>query len=144
MMISVLALLGWMWMSPPCETGFCRCAPLPDVPSAVALAEAVFTGTVVAVHDTTTGTSDVWRAERAVTLRVDRTWKGAESETVVVLTELGGGRCGVHLELGESYLVYADGGPGALLRTGTCGRTAELSRAAADIRALGEPARRWR
>lgn len=143
MMLSFLALLGWMWMTPPCETGFCSCVGPQDVPSAVEGAQAVFTGKVLAVRDTTVGTSHGSWTQRVVTLRVDRTWKGVESETVVVMTGWGGGDCGFPFERGESYLVYADGPPGELLRTGICGRTAPLSLSAADLRALGEPARRW-
>ena len=144
-MIRFLALLGSLWMAPPCETAFCSCVGPRDVPGALALAEAVFTGTVVAVGDTTVGT----RAEygpfprRRVILRVDRAWKGVESATIVVLTGLGGGDCGFHFRRGEAYLVYADGATGEPLVTGICGRTAPLSRAAADLRALGEPSRRW-
>ncbi|WP_420128699.1 hypothetical protein [Longimicrobium sp.] len=80
--------------------------------------------------------------QRVVTLRVDRAWKGVESETVVLMTGWGGGDCGFPFEHGKSYLVYTDGRPGELPRAGICGRTAVLSRANADIRALGEPA--WR
>jgi hypothetical protein len=142
MMIGFLAVLGWMWMAPPCETGFCYCGGTGNVPTAVRTSGAVFTGTVVAMRDTTVPMLDrPWR-QRAVTLRVDRAWKGVESETVIVLTRWGGGDCGFPFEPGESYLVYAHGSPGEALVAGTCGRTAELSRAAADVRALGEPA--WR
>jgi hypothetical protein len=111
----------------------------------LASAEAVFTGTVVAVRDTMIDT----RAEygpfprRYVTLRVDRAWKGVESQTVVIQTGLGGGDCGFPFERGESYLVYTHGQPGEPMSAGICGRTAQLSRAAADVRALGEPSRRW-
>jgi hypothetical protein len=145
MMLGFLALLGWTWIAPPCETGFCSCVGPRDVPSAVASAEAVFTGTVVAVRDTMIGTRAEYGpfSRRKVTLRVDRAWKGVASQTVVVLTGQGGGDCGFPFERGESYLVYADGGSGEPLATGICGRTAALSHAAADVRALGEPSRRW-
>lgn len=142
-MLGSLALLGWMWMAPPCETGFCSCVGPREVPAALESAKAVFAGTVVAIRDTTVQTQHGPWSQRVVTLRVDRTWKGVESETVVVLTGWGGGDCGFPFERGESYLVYANGRPGELLGTGICGRTAELSRAAADLRELGEPSHRW-
>lgn len=142
-MLSFLALLGWMWMAPPCETGFCSCVRPGDVPRSLESAEAVFTGRVVAMRDTIMGSAHGSWTQRVVTLRVDRAWKGAESGIVVVLTGSGGGDCGFPFERGESYLVYAHGRPGELLQTGICGRTAELSRAAADLRDLGEPSRRW-
>jgi hypothetical protein len=141
MMLSVLALLGWMWMAPPCEPGFCRCALPRDVASEASSAAAVFTGRVVSVRDTAVQTSAGGWMQRVVTLRVDHAWKGVESDSVAVLA--GGGRCGFQFERGESYLVFANGLPGESPWTGACGRTAELSRAAADLRELGEPARRW-
>jgi hypothetical protein len=111
----------------------------------LASAEAVFSGTVVAVRDTMIGTSAEYGPfpRRKVTLRVDRAWKGVESKTVVVLTGQGGGDCGFPFERGESYLVYAHGQPGQPISAGICGRTTQLARAAADVRALGEPSRRW-
>jgi hypothetical protein len=144
-MLGVLALLGALWMAPPCETGFCSCVGPRDVPSSVASADAVFTGRVVRVRRTLVG----WGAEhgpwgaRRVTLRVDRAWKGVESRTVVVLTGLGGGDCGFPFRRGESYLVFAGERNGGSLGVGICSRTAELSRAAADLRELGEPSTRF-
>jgi hypothetical protein len=142
-MLGFVALLGALWMAPPCETGVCSCAGPRDVPSTVASAQAVFTGRVVSVRNRTVQTPNGPRPRRAVTLRVDRAWKGVESRTVVVLTGQGGGDCGFPFRRGDSYLVYAYGAPGEVLAAGMCGRTAELSRAAADLRALGEPSRRW-
>jgi hypothetical protein len=143
MMLNVLGLLGALWMAAPCETGFCKGAGPGDVPSSVQSSQAVFAGLVVAMGDTTLQTPNGSLWLRAVTLRVDHVWKGGEAETVVVLTGHGGADCGFLFERGESYLVYADRGVGESLYAGICGRTAELSRAAADIRELGGPLRRW-
>jgi hypothetical protein len=62
---------------------------------------------------------------------------------VVVFTGSGGGDCGFPFRRGESYLVYASANTDGWLGTGICGRTAELSRAAADLRELGTPSWRW-
>lgn len=138
-MLGLTALLVALWITPPCETGFCSCVGPRDVPSSVASADAVFTGRVVRVRNVTHG----GRQLRRVTLRVDRAWKGVDSRTVVVITGSGGGDCGFPFRRRESYLVFAGERTDGLLGTGLCGRTAELSRAAADIRDLGPPALRW-
>lgn len=142
-MLGLVALLGALWTAPPCETGFCSCVGPQDVPSALQSAQAVLAGTVVAARNTTLQTPHGPQRLWAVTLRADRAWKGVEAETVVVLPGHGGPDCGFPFQRGESYLVYAHRGPGESLYAGSCGRTADLSRAAADLRALGEPSRRW-
>lgn len=141
-MLGFLALLGALAVA-PCETGFCSCAGRPDVSSALQSADAVFTGRVVSVRNT----HPWWRREsdprRRVTLRVDRAWKGVDSRTVVMITRMIS-TCEFRFRRGESYLVFAHGTGDGSLGAGICGRTAELARAAADLRALGEPAWRWR
>ena len=138
-MLGFLALLGALWMAPACETGFCSCVGPRGVPSSAASADAVFTGRVVRVRNVMNG----GRQMRRVTLRVDRAWKGVDARTVVVMTGSGGGDCGFPFRRRQSYLVYANGPPGEVLGVGICGRTAEVSRAAADLRELGQPSRRW-
>ncbi|HEV3048748.1 MAG TPA: hypothetical protein VGX50_00480 [Longimicrobium sp.] len=140
-MLGFLALLGALAVAPPCETGVCRCTPPPDVQSARDASAAVFTGTVLSVRDTMIGrgAEHPFRM-RAVTLQVDRAWKGVDSRTFVVLTGTGSGDCGFPFRPGESYLVYAGGDwPIAYV----CGRTAPLARADADIHALGPAPAVW-
>ncbi|WP_420128697.1 hypothetical protein [Longimicrobium sp.] len=143
MMLSFLALLGSLWITPPCEAAFCKCAAPADVPAAVAASDAVFTGRVLSVRDTTIAVGEHAWPVRRVTLRADRAWKGVESRLVVVLTGMGGGDCGFAFRRGESYLVYAHEN-GGVLRAGMCGRTAAVSQARADVHELGQPAHRWR
>jgi hypothetical protein len=145
-MLGFLALLGALTVAAPCDTGVCSCAGPRDAPSALASTDAVFTARVLSVRDTVVGRGTEhgpWQRRR-VTLRVDRAWKGVESRRVVVITGMGGGDCGFPFQRGKSYLVYAHGTGDGLLSTGICGRTAPLGYADADLRQLGEPARRWR
>jgi hypothetical protein len=142
-MIGFFALLGSLWMAPPCEAGFCSCVPL-DVAAAVQAADAVFVGSVVSVRDTMVdrgSTHGAWRMRR-VTLRVVRSWKGAETRDAVVLTGMGDGDCGFPFERGQSYLVYAHSRDPGVLSASICGRTRSLQRAAADLEELGTPVRR--
>lgn len=144
-MPAFLALLGALWTAVPCATGFCSCAPPEAMATEVQQADAVFTGRVVAVRDTTAEDGHFpgpWMLH--VTLRVDRAWKGIESETVVVVTGRWGGDCGFPFRRGGRYLVFAYREPGGALSAGLCGHTSRLSRAGGALRALGEPARRWR
>src|SRR5688572_7555297 len=107
-MLGFLALLGSLWMAPSCEGGFCMCAYREDVATEFAGAHAVFTGRVVAVGDTVVGEGRFpGPYMRRVTLRVDRAWKGVESDTIVVLTGMNDGACGVRFRRGASYLVFA-------------------------------------
>lgn len=143
-MLGFVALLGALWMAPPCEGGFCMCAYREDVATALAGAHAVFTGRVVAVRDTVIGEGHFpGPYVRRVTLRVDRAWKGVDSSTVVVVTGMGDADCGFPFRRGGRYLVFAHRRPDGLLEAGICDRTARLRRAARTLRALGPPARRW-
>ena len=144
-MIWLLALLGSLWLSPACDTGLCTCVGPRTPAQALESADAAFTGRVIRMRDTVfpgEPPNGGWQ-RRYVTLRVDRSWKGVETRTVTVVTGTGGGDCGFPFEEGESYLVYARGGPDEL-ETSICGRTSDLSYAAADLRALGAPRRTWR
>ncbi len=78
-----------------------------------------------------------------MTLRVDRAWKGVESDTVVVRTGRNDGDCGFRFRRGGSYLVFAHAAEDGSLVTGLCDRTTRLRRAAASLRTLGPPVRRW-
>ena len=139
-MLGFLVLLGGLWTAPACETGVCSCVGPRDVPTSLQQADAVFTGRVTAVRNVTVRGYQM----RRVTLRVDRAWKGVEARNVVVMTGSGGGDCGFDFRRREAYLVYAHRASSGSLHAGICGRTSALGRASADVRQLGEPARRWR
>ncbi|MCS6800210.1 MAG: hypothetical protein NZ898_17100 [Myxococcota bacterium] len=72
-----------------------------------------------------------------VHLRVVRAWKGIDVEQVVVRTAPAGSICGLEVEPGRSYLVYADGAPGSLSAS-LCGGTRPIEHAGDALRQLGE------
>ena len=118
----------------------CKCAPPPAPREALAGADAVFRGEVVAVRDTVADVHGVGRAApgRVATLRVTARWKGAAADTVQVLTGAGGGDCGVPFLPVGAYLVYASA-DGTALRTTSCTRTRPAIEAEADLAAIGPP-----
>ena len=128
-------------LAEPCGT--CSCVGPGTPQSAVESATAVFTGTVVSVRETTQSTEHERWPVRVVRFRVDGAWKGVNAPEVTVLTGMGGGDCGLDFDRGLRYLVYAYGGAGRKLSTGLCTRTAPAARAGEDLRALGDPERRW-
>ena len=77
----------------------------------------------------------------SVTFKVERSWKGALPNQVVVLTGRGGGDCGYLFEMGQRYLVYAYGSNVSSLGTNICQRTAMLSESSDDLKILGKPRR---
>lgn len=72
-----------------------------------------------------------------VKLRVEKTWKGALTEEVSIVTGRGGGDCGFRFTVGEIYLVYAYGSDKSQLATNICQRTATIKEAAEDVKILG-------
>lgn len=82
---------------------------------------------------------------KRVTFRVSETWKGTNTDRLIVYTNQGGGDCGYHFTQGSSYLVYAYSMPSPIqsqsnftvLATSICTRTRDQSRAAEDLRVLG-------
>lgn len=139
-MLGFIAVLGSLWLAPPCGTPACSCVPPRDVPTSLQQADAVFTARVRAVRNVTVRGYRM----RRVTLRVDRAWKGVEARDVAVMTGSGGGDCGFDFRRRQVYLVYAHRANSGSLHAGICGRTATLAGASADIRQLGEPTRRFR
>lgn len=140
-MLPLLVMLGSLWLPPACTTGFCDCFPPGTVAETRDAAAAVFSGTVVRTHRAMFLRP---RGKRVITFRVDRAWKGVDSRTVRVVTGWGGGDCGYPFETGQRYLVYASSeARGEALWANICSRTAALSAAGEDLRALGRPARTW-
>jgi hypothetical protein len=112
----------------------CSCMMPPPPPKALEQAAAVFSGKVTKI-DANQG------HRKTITLSVDRTWKGIDTETVTLTTGSGGGDCGYGFKDGEAYLVYAyrggdeENGP---LGTSICSRTRPIADAKEDLEALGE------
>ena len=132
-LLTALCALLWTPLVPIAHA--CKCAE-PEGPSAaLASAQAVFQGEVSAIDDS--------GAERVVTLRVPKAWKGIESaEEVQIRTRKESAACGYPFELGQSYLIYASklaepSQPAVTLQVARCGRTRPIAEADADIHELG-------
>jgi len=133
-MLSIIALLALA----QAETLACTCfAPFPKfslrarVMKARNEAQAVFTGKVLEI------TEDPETLSVVVKLRVGRVFKGSLPEEISIVTAWSDGICGYRFEIGESYLVYANGPNESSLGTSICQRTAKLSNAANDLKVLG-------
>jgi hypothetical protein len=116
------------------EAAACKCKVPPPPEEAMAGSVAVFEGTVTEVR----GPKD--EAEHGnleVTLRIGRRFKGAEADTVTVITSNSSAACGYGFEQGMTYLVYANDGDDGRLSVGLCSRTARIEDAADDLSALG-------
>ncbi len=104
----------------------CECHKRNDFEQEFGFSQAVFVGEVVEM--------DKSKPDAIITFKVEKMWKGAKSETIVVRTNNQGKACGYIFSQDERYLVYAyDDGA---LRTSICTRTAEVKSAADDLKAL--------
>ena len=113
----------------------CSCGENPPPPEALAQATAVFSGRVVA------GSYD--KSVYTASVRILGVWKGSVSEPIEeLLTHPQCCLCGLVLEKGQDYLIYAYENDGHLW-VSTCSRTVLLDQAAADLSALGEPLRSY-
>lgn len=59
----------------------------------------------------------------SVRLLIKESWKGNLPREITVTTGLGNGDCGYPFEVGESYLIYANGSNKNKLSTNICQRT---------------------
>jgi hypothetical protein len=109
----------------------CSCMEFPPPVEAMGQADAVFTGRVLSAVPIESTNGYVY------TMRVHAVWKGAAIVEVRVETDEPA-MCGVWLQPGETYLVYAGEHQG-MLSTGNCTRTREISFAGEDLAELGSP-----
>ena len=116
----------------------CSCIPFGNesvaqqVNKAKTDARAVFSGKVLEVIKK----PEIYQT--IVKLRVDNSWKGNLSKEVTVLTGSDSALCGYNFEVGQSYLIYANGADANNLQTNICTRTAKFSQAKADVKVLGK------
>jgi len=115
----------------PAQACSCLQSTLPD---AYAAAVAVFEGHVLEVQSVEPTASQP--GYRNVRMQVVRSWKGTESEEVVVTTPTDSAGCGYAFSAEQSYLVYA-GGQGGGLQVTLCSRTQPIAQAAEDLKTLG-------
>jgi hypothetical protein len=131
---ALVVVLGSLALCLPAPALACECAATPSVRDALRAAAAVFEGRVTKL--TPLGAHDL-----VVELSVVRTWKGAETEHILLRTAAAPAACGFAFVPDESYLVYADGGPSQAdlpgLQVSPCGRTKLTTAATADLTELG-------
>jgi MYXO-CTERM domain-containing protein len=106
----------------------CSCMAV-SVEDAIANSAAIVEARVVSVDPGEEGSV-------VVTLAVTQSWRGVETEQMVVRTSESSASCGYSFEVGVTYLVYADGTPDAWT-VSLCSRTAVMTDATADREALG-------
>jgi hypothetical protein len=98
--VLVLATIGLLMPSVPVGG---QCVELDDLAEMFARSDAVFVGTVIAQEPTAAQDFHLMPKD-IVTLRLERSWKGARQRVVRVGSD-------GPFEIGKKYLVFADGKP---------------------------------
>jgi hypothetical protein len=130
----VLTVLGVVVLYPPKCVHACSCIVPPGPKKALSSSAAVFSGEVTAIERKEAAASH-HPGTVTVTLRVSEVWKGPQRSTLEVTTPSQDGACRYPFEEGREYLVYASGGRD--LMVSLCSPTTPLSKAGADLTALG-------
>ena len=110
----------------------CDCAPPPAPKKALEGAAAVCLAEVIAIDDD--------GAQRTVTLKVERWWKGGDKTDLIVSTSKSGASCGYGFQKGNKYLVYASASEkDKPMRVSLCSRTRTEKEAekSGDFKELG-------
>ncbi|REB06491.1 hypothetical protein DVB69_12355 [Sporosarcina sp. BI001-red] len=111
----------------------CSCMEPPSVSVAQSEADAVFLGMIIDIAD-----MDI---RREVTVDVHEAWKGIKTKTIKIYTGHNSGDCGLPIEIGESYLFYANDwserSDKGFLTSTICTRTATEANAREDLVELG-------
>jgi hypothetical protein len=138
MITAVLGLLLGQWLAlSPRPAYACTCAPPGPPAEALAMATAVFAGTVTAVDDPATGPEISSADLMTITFDVSQVWKGDSAETVAIKSPRDSASCGYPFEIGREYLVYVNPWDGQQDAASLCSRTALLADAGDDLTALG-------
>ena len=142
---SCLCLIVTTWLiCIPTVVAACSCAlpPLGKTENQLIKLErkksqAIFSGEVteIIIPKLPSG-EESWTA--TIKFKVLQSWKGIKTETVTVYTTNVCCICGYKFEIGEHYLVYANGTAKGELSTDTCTRTKKLLTATEDLRVLGK------
>jgi hypothetical protein len=134
----LLSFVMFFCMYGEVRTYACSCVPPRSPSEEFKESDAVFSGKVVRVYETTRKEPKIRErvSQRAVIFSVDRTWKGVNESHVVVYTGFDGGDCGYPFEVGKEYLVYAYDDTDWV--TGICSLTKPLSLAQPDIEMFGK------
>ncbi|HKC88075.1 MAG TPA: hypothetical protein VKG02_18970, partial [Blastocatellia bacterium] len=122
-----------------------RCSKPVSVLAELEKSDAVFAGKVIAEEYRPLKTSTAQDEVLTVRFAVEKWWKGARSEEVILYTStirnseriISSEEEDFRFSVGERYLVYASGAPDDL-RTNGCRRTKKLESADEDLQKLGE------
>jgi hypothetical protein len=128
---AVLAACIGVGLLAPGRARSCTCLPPPPPLEALAMADAVFTGRVLAAELVQPGFGYVY------TIEVYAVWKGPQLRELQVSTT-DPSMCGIWLQPGQEFLIFATQ-QGSSLETDGCGRTKALAVAEEDLDALGGP-----
>lgn len=111
----------------------CSCIELPTVSEAKEQSDAVFLGAITDISDV--------NIQREVTIDVREAWKGVKTKTIKIYTGFNDGDCGLPIDIGESYLFYAndfsEGNDDGFLTSNICTRTTSEANAMEDLKELG-------
>lgn len=104
---------------------------------ALARADAVFRGQVIAISNATSVTPGTAPDFAFTTFQVNTVWKGIGTSPLLKITStMSGITCGFGFQPGREYLVYANTVNGELF-TSVCYRTTPIANAQADLAVLG-------
>ena len=99
-------------------------------------ASAIFEGVVLAVEPVD-GDEEIAATRLRVRMRVVQTWTPGLSEELTLTTAASSASCGFGFEVGQGYLVYADGGHTGAPSASLCSGTKERDDANEDLQRLG-------
>jgi hypothetical protein len=103
-----------------------------NINSAVKDSAAVISGEVVEITENT-------QFSKLVKININSVWKGSKKRQIEITTGNGGGDCGFPFEVGEIYLIFANGSKGGEYSTNICNRTNLLSLSETDLKVLKKP-----
>ncbi len=153
--IRLAAALAVAFLAPAAVFG-CSCGPNGSVADERAAADAVFSGEVTKLEvlpswwrrlsepadaDLIDAGAPVPSRILKATFAVSKVWKGGDERTRTIRTAFDCCLCGMKLDVGGAYLIFAYRGSkdGGLWAT-TCSRSAPLDAAKEDLEKLGRPA----
>lgn len=120
----------------PQSAAACSCAELLSPAKALDRATAVFSGMVVSLEGPT-GNIISSADPVTVVLQADKVWKGAKQSNITITTALDSASCGYEFQIGQWYLVYANGAHDDL-QVDLCSGTKQLFQADEDLEFLGD------